>query len=361
MSTNPCTTMKITGLVLLGFVPHLASDPAQELKTGWITKQGSLVKNWKQRWFVLSKNKTLKYYDADTMFPDFGKKGKQKGTIDLQNATKVVQTPNYVDGRVTWYCFDIHVKNRVWHLRVAAKDELATSESGEAWMSAIANAATVTPEFVRAPDTTQPEGMTTPLTPTPHAKPEQHVLCSSSVRCRHYGAMSPSELRKEIAINLGRESALATNMLKLPSDRKKLETFVRMCRADKKWTWGWNVRCSKPDGWKGPGLRDGWEAAIDDYEGRAYYWETSKKGTTETWDRPPDVVPGARRLAADPSTVSGSPTFWVLSMIPLMFLVYWFFSRKTPVKRSRKQSTYRCHYPENAEDFSDVEPEIDMV
>jgi len=73
-----------------------------------------------------------------------------------------------------------------------------------------------------------------------------------------------------------------------------------------------------------------------------------------------------RRLAADSSALSGSSSFLLFSlfsMIPLLFLVYRFFSRRfrTPAKRSRKQSTYRCHYPENAEDFSDVEPEIDMV
>merc|ERR1712096_446484 len=72
-----------------------------------------------------------------------------------------------------------------------------------------------------------------------------------------------------------------------------------------------------------------------------------------------------RRLAAaaEPSTLSGSSSILLFSMIPLLFLVYWFFSRRfqAPVKRSRKQSTYRCHYPENAEDFSEVEPEIDMV
>jgi len=95
---------------------------------------------------------------------------------------------------------------------------------------------------------------------------------------------------------------------------------------------------------------------------------------------PGDTGTGGRRLA--PASVvkhlggSGSQTLPsaqepgylpAMALLPLgialLFLVHWFFSRRfqTPVKRSRKQSTYRCHYPENAEDFSDVEPEIDMV
>merc|ERR1711900_14062 len=75
-------------------------------------------------------------------------------------------------------------------------------------------------------------------------------------------------------------------------------------------------------------------------------------------------VPVRRRLAA-PSDPQHSASYGMLlfSAIPLLFLIYWFFRRRmaTPVKRSRKQSTYRCHYPENAEDFSDVDPAINMV
>merc|ERR1711964_45390 len=73
-----------------------------------------------------------------------------------------------------------------------------------------------------------------------------------------------------------------------------------------------------------------------------------------------------RRLAADSAlpdpSGSWSPLLLMVS-IPLLFLIYWFFARRwtKPVKRSRKQSTYRCHYPENAQDFSDVEPGPDMI
>merc|ERR1711964_592692 len=75
-----------------------------------------------------------------------------------------------------------------------------------------------------------------------------------------------------------------------------------------------------------------------------------------------DLIDRFSAGAAAPSHC-GSSSILLFSGILLLFLVYWFFSRRfqTPAKRSRKQSTYRCHYPENAEDFSDVEPGIDMV
>merc|ERR1711964_454209 len=112
-----------------------------------------------------------------------------------------------------------------------------------------------------------------------------------------------------------------------------------------------------------PAARDSGESNLDSAESTSATSDRSEsrpRGGT-VWGRPEWLK--TRRLAADSSTPSGSSSFLLFSVIPLLFLVYWFFSRRfqTPTKRSRKQSTYRCHYPENAEDFSDVEPEIDMV
>merc|ERR1711964_352368 len=140
-------------------------------------------------------------------------------------------------------------------------------------------------------------------------------------------------LRRVIALKLGSSEyesenisalILAFSKYKLVNDDllNTLQIIVSKCE---KQGWSWkNAGIKKPDGWK-----------------------KKKK----------------RRLAADPSALTGNLGFLLLAVIPLLFLVYmyWFFSRRfqIPAKRSRKQSTYRCHYPENAEDFSDVEPEID--
>merc|ERR1712098_619095 len=78
---------------------------------------------------------------------------------------------------------------------------------------------------------------------------------------------------------------------------------------------------------------------------------------------PPRGASDIRHLvaeSADPTiSESWSPCLLLVSL-PLLFLIYWYFSRRwtKSVKRSRKQSTYRCHYPENAVDFSDVESGI---
>lgn len=140
--------------------------------------------------------------------------------------------------------------------------------------------------------------------------------------------MTRTELRKEIARKHGPIKYFMTNQLKLGYDEQKLREMVGYCRRHE--SWGDDAPMKKPAEWK-------------DHDGTP--------------------VSLRRRLAADPSALSGSSSLLLFSMIPLLFLVYWFFSRRfqTPAKRSRKQSTYRCHYPENAEDFSDVEPEIDMV
>lgn len=33
-----------------------------EIHSGWMTKQGGLIKNWKKRWFVLRSTGALDYY-----------------------------------------------------------------------------------------------------------------------------------------------------------------------------------------------------------------------------------------------------------------------------------------------------------
>jgi calcium/calmodulin-dependent protein kinase I len=48
--------------------------------SGWMTKQGGLIKNWKKRWFVLRKNGDLDYYLDKSM-------KKKKGTLNVKGIT----------------------------------------------------------------------------------------------------------------------------------------------------------------------------------------------------------------------------------------------------------------------------------
>ncbi|ESO01027.1 hypothetical protein HELRODRAFT_82345, partial [Helobdella robusta] len=53
--------------------------PDLSVKTGFLIKQGGLVKNWKERW-VVADSKDLKYYQREEDFTP-------KGTIDLRDCT----------------------------------------------------------------------------------------------------------------------------------------------------------------------------------------------------------------------------------------------------------------------------------
>ncbi|KAG9395970.1 PH domain [Carpediemonas membranifera] len=84
--------------------------PESISKKGWMTKQGHVVKNWKQRWFVL-KNSMLMYYksDADTTHP--------AGVIDLADAA--VQPSDKKD-----HCMELTTKDKVFYISVGSKPEL---------------------------------------------------------------------------------------------------------------------------------------------------------------------------------------------------------------------------------------------
>eukprot|EP01090_Pellita_catalonica_P022004 TRINITY_DN8398_c0_g2_i1.p1 TRINITY_DN8398_c0_g2~~TRINITY_DN8398_c0_g2_i1.p1 ORF type:complete len:544 (-),score=122.35 TRINITY_DN8398_c0_g2_i1:109-1536(-) len=81
------------------------------LKTGYLVKQGSLVKNWKRRMFILRDNYQLLYYSAAER-PD------PRGVLDLRDVTQVRASANLE--------IEIKTKTRVWLLKTdtaAERDE----------------------------------------------------------------------------------------------------------------------------------------------------------------------------------------------------------------------------------------------
>lgn len=60
-----------------------------DMKTGWLLKQGHLVKNWKRRFFVLNYG-VLSYYEQDNIASRKGTVDAPKGKINLKNANVVV-------------------------------------------------------------------------------------------------------------------------------------------------------------------------------------------------------------------------------------------------------------------------------
>lgn len=63
-----------------------AGSWTEDLKTGYLVKEGAVRKNWKKRYFVVKNNFTVDYFESDTM-------KKRKGTMSLSGYT-VVEDPN---------------------------------------------------------------------------------------------------------------------------------------------------------------------------------------------------------------------------------------------------------------------------
>jgi hypothetical protein len=99
-------------------------------KSGFLTKQGKLVKNWKKRWFVLKDN-VLYYYKTK----DYGV-GPPAGTIFLQQGTvppAARRTP--IKGK---YFFEIRTQERTFILYADFQRDM------EEWITAINRCATST-------------------------------------------------------------------------------------------------------------------------------------------------------------------------------------------------------------------------
>jgi hypothetical protein len=91
------------------------------VKEGFLTKKGSVVKNWKRRWFVLYGTILSYYKKQKDPFP--------AGVILLKEATSIDCLSDPIDNKA--YCFVIHTPNR---------DFFITAESGKEmfdWVQAL--------------------------------------------------------------------------------------------------------------------------------------------------------------------------------------------------------------------------------
>ncbi len=68
-------------------------------KSGWLTKMGHQVKNWKRRWFVL-KQSTLSYYKSP-------KHGTPAGVIPISDVWRVVSDPEVSKREEMPHCFEL--------------------------------------------------------------------------------------------------------------------------------------------------------------------------------------------------------------------------------------------------------------
>lgn len=102
-------------------------DASQIKHQGVLTKRGRVVKNWLQRWFILTPAKLLYFQEKPGTLPtDHARL--VKGTMPLKDAT-VVLVSSTVYGRE--HCFQVSTADRTLALQARNKAE------AQAWMSAI--------------------------------------------------------------------------------------------------------------------------------------------------------------------------------------------------------------------------------
>ena len=86
----------------------------------WGIKQGSTVKNWKRRWFVLLSNGLLRYF-VDKSVVD------EQGSIQIDSNTMVILAPTKPEG------IPVQIVTKSRTLTIA----FVTSEIAEKWMNTI--------------------------------------------------------------------------------------------------------------------------------------------------------------------------------------------------------------------------------
>ncbi|XP_063685485.1 dual adapter for phosphotyrosine and 3-phosphotyrosine and 3-phosphoinositide-like [Bolinopsis microptera] len=95
------------------------SDPDFEIrkKSGYLTKRGDNVKNWKSRWFVIQKHWLRYYVSNEATNP--------RGVIDLSKALDCNEDDSFSNG------FTITVRKRIYYIQAA------TPEDRKAWVEMI--------------------------------------------------------------------------------------------------------------------------------------------------------------------------------------------------------------------------------
>lgn len=109
------------------------------IQEGWLLKRSRLVKKWRNRWFLLTRQSLFSFKDRNS----------------CTNATEIIQFRDFIsvkplESKKKPYCLCISLKNRTFHLQAS------TSEDRDRWIQAIARVAF-------RPETTQPPPQTTQL------------------------------------------------------------------------------------------------------------------------------------------------------------------------------------------------------
>eukprot|EP00736_Rhodelphis_marinus_P000260 Rmarinus@m.22836 len=99
------------------------SPPGKIVKSGWLTKQGGIVRNWKERWFVLTDTHLHYYKDKEASAP--------QASISLKQCTSIKGAEEVLQKE---YSFQLQTPDRTFYF-VASQESEKTD-----WINAIGRA-----------------------------------------------------------------------------------------------------------------------------------------------------------------------------------------------------------------------------
>eukprot|EP00735_Rhodelphis_limneticus_P014986 TRINITY_DN9112_c0_g1::TRINITY_DN9112_c0_g1_i1::g.18218::m.18218 TRINITY_DN9112_c0_g1::TRINITY_DN9112_c0_g1_i1::g.18218 ORF type:complete len:180 (+),score=11.67,sp/Q9ST43/PH1_ARATH/41.23/3e-26,PH/PF00169.24/4.8e-23,PH_11/PF15413.1/5.1e-08,PH_3/PF14593.1/1.3e-08,PH_9/PF15410.1/0.00014,PH_8/PF15409.1/0.0023,PH_6/PF15406.1/0.015,PH_6/PF15406.1/1.9e+03 TRINITY_DN9112_c0_g1_i1:30-542(+) len=95
----------------------------KKLKEGWLTKQGGIIRNWKERWFILTDSQLVYFKDKDAIQP--------QALINLKQCTSIKGAEELLQKD---YSFQLQTPDRTYFF-------LASSEQDKTeWINAIGRA-----------------------------------------------------------------------------------------------------------------------------------------------------------------------------------------------------------------------------
>jgi len=258
------------------------------VKEGFLSKEGSLVRNFKKRWFVLRSNKRLVYREA--------KNGRICGEVNLKKFKGIdFWNAKQHKGRVG---LRIMCSDRNWKLLCKTPDER------KEWQDAILSVV-----HGRAQNPAHRHSYTPPSTNMAPSQPEQQ---------RYQSMMMPGQQPSSLPMNNNNNMVPAMNNLNINEQQQQQQIpivpvpIVSQVQVEGQAPGGGTNNSNPPPqaGSNEEGLPPGWDSGMDRNTGQTYYINHITQVTQ--WERPMNQIPAPTQ--GEGSSYSDSPAYPSMSM-----------------------------------------------